>query len=342
MPHAPTDSPPRLRRRLGAAAALVTALLVGLVAVAPSALAYHPEPTASVACVEDAVVLDWTTTSWGGPELWGPDFYNEDVRVYVQYGDADGPLGGLTDIEIGSGAFTSESLSFSGTTTITPPEGATQVRVHSEALATWGSGQASIADPMQTTDWLALPGECGDVPPPPPVCEWDPQLPADDPECTPPPPPPMEIDVAASITYACDAPRQATVDVTSTGGASTFVVLVDGTVVETLADVEGAARASVAVPTDVASQVTVLVDGTEVAVQAVDPAECVEVGGVVTQPVPPTTAPPAPAAAPVLPRTGVSSGMLAVVAIALAGLGAVFLTTGRRAALVESEDRRRR
>lgn len=325
MPHAPTDTRPTPRgrpRKITSAVALTLAILGGLVAVAPSAFAYHPEPTAQVACVEDQILLDWTTVSWGGPELWGPDFYNEDVRVYLQYGTDDAEIGGLTDEEIGQGAFTEDSLSFSGQTALTPPDGATRVRVHSEALAPWASGDVSIADPLQTTPWLELPGECGEEEPPPP-------------------PPPVEAEVGATTSYDCDARTTVVVTVTSTGGASTFEVRIDDVPSTTLTDVTGSQTVEVTIPADGTSTLEVLVGEDVVLTESINPVDCPEVGGVVTQPTPPTTAP-APTqtvdptvAAQTLPRTGVSTAMVVAVGLALLGLGAAALTAERRAATVE-------
>lgn len=327
MPHAPTDTRPAprgLRRKISSAVALTLAILGGLVAVAPSAFAYHPEPTAQVACVEDQVLLDWTTTSWGGPEMWGPDYYNDDVRVYVQYGTDDAELGGLTDEEIAQGAFTEDSLTFSGQTVLTPPEGATRVRVHSQALAPWGSGDVSIDDPLQTTAWLELPGDCGEEEPPPPV----------------------EVEVDATTGYDCDARTTVVVTVTSTGGATTFEVRVDDVPTATLADVTGTSSVDVTIPVDGTSTITVLVGEDVILTESIAPIDCPEVGGVVTQPAPtptmpvvvPTQTPPAAdpvVAAQTLPRTGVPTAMLVAVALALLGLGTAFVTAERRAATVE-------
>ncbi len=299
----PTDA--RSRRRGG-------------VALAPSALAYHPEVEASVACVDEQIVLDWTATSWMGPEFWGPDYYNDDVRVFLQYGTDSSEIGGLTDTQIGSGAFTESSLQFSGSTVLSPPAGATRVRVHSAAFAPWGSGNQSIPDPTQTTGWLTLPTGCTEEPPPPP--------------------PPADPEVDASVAYDCEVSPLATVTVTSTGGASTFVVRVDGVVVATLADVDGTDGVDLDVEGEAPRTITVAVDGVEILSQVVDPTPCAEVGGVVTQPTPPTTPTTTPdptVGSGTLPRTGVSTSLLVALATALAGAGLALVRVERRAVAVE-------
>lgn len=351
MSHAPTTRAPRRGRRLGAAVALVLSVLVGFVAVAPVAGAWHPAPSAEVGCVDGEVVLGWTASVVGDPELEPPADYTADVVVYARYWTLEGPLGDLRDEQIASGTFGPGSHSFSGTTTLTPPAEAVEVEVLAEDPA-WRD------DPDADPSWwgestiLALPDECE---PPVEVCEWDPQLPAEDPDCVPPvevcewdpelsagdedcTPPPLAPapEVAAEITYACDAPRVVTVAVSSIGGPTTFSVLLGDVEVATLTDVEGETRTELDVSADLATEVTVLAGDETVAARTVDPAECVEVGGVVTQQPPPEAPAPTPvASAAVLPRTGVTSGLLAVVALGLLGVGATLLTAGRRAALVE-------
>lgn len=315
----PTDA--RSRRRghpLRRLLVLTLAVLAGGVALAPSALAYHPEVEASVACVDEQIVLDWTATSWMGPEFWGPDYYNDDIRVFLQYGTDSSEIGGLTDTQIGSGAFTESSLQFSGSTVLSPPAGATRVRVHSAAFAPWGSGNQSIPDPTQTTGWLTLPTGCTEEPPPPP--------------------PPADPEVDAGVAYDCEVSPLATVTVTSTGGASTFVVRVDGVVVATLADVDGTDGVDLDVEGEAPRTITVAVDGVEILSQVVDPTPCAEVGGVVTQPTPPTTPTTTPdptVGSGTLPRTGVSTSLLVALATALAGAGLALVRVERRAVAVE-------
>lgn len=138
---------------------LVAGFLLASIALAPSAWSWHPESEAAVDCTDEQIVLQWRVVPW--QQLWGPDFYNPDVRVYLQYGDADGAIGGLTDVQIGSGAFSATAgLEFSGTELLNPPAGATRVRVHADAVALWESGNATLPDESQTTAWLALPAAC--------------------------------------------------------------------------------------------------------------------------------------------------------------------------------------
>lgn len=353
MAPTPTESPSR-RRRAVRIATFVAVVFAAMFVAIPGASAYTPIPTGSVVCTDGTVVLDWTVTvSFYDDQPPPNEWYYAEVDVFVQYGTDGTPIGGPDDLYIASGIFEAGSHSFSGQTTLSPPDGATHVRVHSYEDPEWA----------ETSAWIELPGECevppvcewnpdlsaddpGCTPPPPPVCEWDPELPVEDPDCV--PPVQAAPEVSASITYACDTPRIATVSVSSDGGPTTFVVLLDGDAVATLPDVEGDAQVEVEVPTTVASFVVVEADGAEVAAEAVDPADCAEVEGVVRQPTPPTQTPdpaPAPTAPPasgaqVLPRTGVSSTFLAVAALATIGVGAVVLTTGRRAALVEARDHR--
>jgi LPXTG-motif cell wall-anchored protein len=148
----------RAIRRVAGSVAIVAAALVGLAGIASSADAWHPESDAGVVCTDERIELSWTASSY--VQLYGPDFYNPDVRVYVQYGTDDAPIGELTDTQIGAGAFSAAGLTFSGTSTLEPPAGATRVRVHSEAPALWESGNATIPHVAQTTPWMVLPSQC--------------------------------------------------------------------------------------------------------------------------------------------------------------------------------------
>ena len=146
--------------RVAAGVALAAVLVVGL---APAAHAWHPEVFADVDCTDDGVILEWRAVSWMGDDFYGVDYYNPDVRVYLQYGTASTPIGAIDGTQIGAGAFTSSSLAFDCSLTLSPPAGATRVRVHSEALGTWESGNQSLPHEAQTTAWLTLPLACGET-----------------------------------------------------------------------------------------------------------------------------------------------------------------------------------
>jgi LPXTG-motif cell wall-anchored protein len=313
-----TDARPHRLRPLTRGAAVVAALLVGFVALAPSAFAWHPRVDASVACIDESIILDWTVWTWIGDGFPDEDFENPDIRVFAQYGTDDAEIGGLTDNQIGAGAFTDgQDSEFSGSATLTPPAGATRVRVHSDAYALWGSGAENLDHESQTTAWLTLPVDCT----------------PDEPE------EPVEVVVDATIAYDCEVSSTATVTVTSTGGPTTFVVRVDGVVVATLTDVEGTDSVGVTIDSDDLVDVVVAVDDEVILSEALDPTICPEVGGVVTQPTPPTTTPtstPDPTVgSDTLPQTGAGTTALVAVALGLAGVGALLVAAARRPAEAE-------
>ena len=154
------SSSSRALRRLASGVALVVALLVAFVGMAPTAHSWHSESFAEVECVDQSIVLQWRVVSWRGDNFWGPDYYNADARVYLQYRTDDAAIGAVNETQIGAGAFTDTSLAFQDTEVLSPPANATRVRVHSDALALWASGNATIPHESQTTPWLTLPAQC--------------------------------------------------------------------------------------------------------------------------------------------------------------------------------------
>lgn len=149
---------PSRRRSVGAGLAIVVALLVGSVAVAPSAWAGHSDVTAAVDCVDGQHMLDWSWTAYrhsSTEEL--PGF------VAVEYSEDGSPVVVRTTSLVDVPHLTS------GSTLLAPPPGATQVRVHVYAHWTGTTNLISWLDAR--TGWLPLPAPCEvdqvvEVPPP--------------------------------------------------------------------------------------------------------------------------------------------------------------------------------
>lgn len=134
-------------RSVAAALALVVAVSIGSIAVAPSAWAGHSDVTASVECVDGERILDWSWTAFrhtSTDEL--PGF------VAVEYTEGGDPVVVRTTTLIDVPHLTT------GTTTLAPPTDATQVRVH--VYAYW-TGTTDLIDWLDArTGWLALPAPC--------------------------------------------------------------------------------------------------------------------------------------------------------------------------------------
>ncbi|MDZ7677501.1 MAG: hypothetical protein U5K29_03000 [Acidimicrobiales bacterium] len=165
--------------------------------------------------------------------------------------------------------------------------------------------------------------------------EWSEEvdLPAAE-DCPPPPPPPEDDPVtAASVDYVCDA--DGSVTFSSTDGASDFVVEVDGSVVYDQS-LEG--EETLPLTIEGTTSVIVRADGVvlvneDVVFEACDDGE---VGGIEEEAPEDETVvegtdeePPAPAPAS-LPRTGISAGILAMVAALTMGFGATLRAASRR------------
>ncbi|MDZ7677500.1 MAG: hypothetical protein U5K29_02995 [Acidimicrobiales bacterium] len=153
-------------------------------------------------------------------------------------------------------------------------------------------------------------------------------------DCPPPPPPPEDDPVtSASLSYVCDA--DGTVTFSSTDGASDFVVEVDGSVVYDQS-LEG--EETLPLTIEGTTSVIVRADGVvlvneDVVFEACDDGE---VGGIGeeapgeetvvegTEEEPPASAPAS------LPRTGISAGILAMVAALTMGFGATLRAASRR------------
>ena len=107
----------------------------------------------------------------------------------------------------------------------------------------------------------------------------------------------------------------------------------------TLTDVEGTDSVGVTIDSDDLVEVVVAVDDEVILSEALDPTICPEVGGVVTQPTPPTTTPtstPDPTVgSDTLPQTGAGTTVLVAAALGLAGVGALLVAAARRPAEAE-------
>lgn len=142
----------RLLGRLAISAGIVVAAVVGL---APHAWAGHSEVQASVSCLESGqLVLDWEWTAHRHQEMDPPAGH-----VAVEYGPTDA----LAEpdrvwVPAAEVALTDMEHLATGGTVLTPPPGATSVRL--QIYAHWNGTTVAISWLQLTTDWLELPDSC--------------------------------------------------------------------------------------------------------------------------------------------------------------------------------------
>jgi hypothetical protein len=109
----------------------------------PAALAHHPEIAATVDCVDDNLVIEYTASSWAT----GAAGTNNDIGIYV----------GST--KVGSGAFTeANGYTFSGTIDAAGYAGRS-VQITARADGKWGNGTRA-GDARSTT--VAVPAGCSE------------------------------------------------------------------------------------------------------------------------------------------------------------------------------------